>query len=637
MIHYTIMRCIRRLGAWIVVFILFSMILGQAGTFLPAPVHAQAGSTPTPTPETRARKTTLTLDYTAHEWWLARYSNNDIVCHLVVEHEGLPSGDEVLTACQQNLYNQWAATQPCSYQAVGGDLSKCPGLYLLHAASWPDQQSIEVELPLPAVWLSIDNCNSAPETPSQCTSLPSLLLSGEEPLPNEQIIAIYGYLNGSPFSCPGASCSLPLQPTTSQGIEVEFWAESSFGDTSEHYSALLRVLPWGDFMAPEGNTNANQLWYTDILSSQWRGGSIASCSDTWQVFPDVGGPPAWLSSPATAQELYSSYSFYYLAGMLIQSGEVDVSSCLDGGMQSETVASPCGVEAAYPKLLEWQNQFDAEIFQTAQDTGIPAQLLKNVFTRESQFWPGIYTTYKEAGLGQLTEKGADTMLLWNPAFYTQFCPLVLYQARCDLGFGNLKEEEQNMLRGALVRKVNASCPDCPSGIDLTQANFSVRVFAEGLKANCEQTSRLLRNITGVEPRNLASYVDLWKFTLANYNAGPGCLWKAVKTTWALAQPIDWEHVSPNLEPACYGAVGYVDDISRVLSGFKPTPTSWVYQGTPIPAVTQVIVPTRTPTPTSLAPTPTPPGYPNLTPTPTPTPASYPNLTTTPVPTQPGYN
>ena len=90
-----------------------------------------------------------------------------------------------------------------------------------------------------------------------------------------QIIAIYGYLNGSPFSCPGASCSLPLQPTTSQGIEVEFWAESSFGDTSEHYSALLRVLPWGDFMAPEGNTNANQLWYTDILSSQWRGGSIA--------------------------------------------------------------------------------------------------------------------------------------------------------------------------------------------------------------------------------------------------------------------------------------------------------------------------------------------------------------------------
>ena len=92
---------------------------------------------------------------------------------------------------------------------------------------------------------------------------------------------------------------------------------------------------------------------------------------------------------------------------------------------------------------------------------------------------------------------------------------------CELGFGNLGEFEQNLLRGALVKKVNASCPDCSSGIDLTEASYSVKVFAEGMLANCEQVGRIITNLTDFNPGQVSSYEDLWRFTLVNYNAGPG--------------------------------------------------------------------------------------------------------------------
>ena len=54
--------------------------------------------------------------------------------------------------------------------------------------------------------------------------------------------------------------------------------------------------------------------------------------------------------------------------------------------------------------------------------------MKSVFSRESQLWPGIFKDYGEAGLGQLTNLGADTLLMWNP-LYEGFCPMVLAKDR----------------------------------------------------------------------------------------------------------------------------------------------------------------------------------------------------------------
>ena len=84
-----------------------------------------------------------------------------------------------------------------------------------------------------------------------------------------------------------------------------------------------------------------------------------------------------------------------------------------------------------------------------------------------------------------------------------------------------------MLRGALVQKVNSTCPECAVGIDLSQANFSVKIFAEGMVANCEQVGRIIRNVTGKDPGQVSNFEDSWRFTLVNYNAGPGCLSDAI--------------------------------------------------------------------------------------------------------------
>jgi hypothetical protein len=264
-------------------------------------------------------------------------------------------------------------------------------------------------------------------------------------------------------------------------------------------------------------------------------------------------------------------------------------------MATEFTASTCGVLAAQPYLLEWQNYFDNQILEVSQATGVPAQLMKNLFSRESQFWPGIYADFKEAGLGQMTENGADTVLLWNPSFFTQFCPLVLSNETCQNGFNQLSEEHQNMLRGALVRKVNASCPQCPVGIDLTQAGFSVQVFAESLLANCEQVGMIVYNTTLQTPGQVSAFSDLWRFTLANYNAGAGCLSTAIERTWDAGQALNWQNVTSNLDPICRAAIRYVEDVERAPQP-NPTPTPWLFMTTPTPLVTPEAGPVLEPTP-----------------------------------------
>jgi len=619
---------LRKISIFILIFTLLLTFAHQPGQ-LSFVVHAEEE---TPEDEPYVRKTIITVDYTAQEWWLVRWKNDDITCRFMVDHEGLPTADEVKTWCGTTLENEWVHTKPCNLEEYGGDIKKCPGLYMNYFQSYPSTREVEVELPLPNVWLTLQDCELISPY-NTCESLPSLRFIGEESLANEAIIRIQGTIDHEPFSCAGDVCSIPISPTGPNGVEIEFWADSSFGDSSEVFTALVRLMPWGDFMAPDGSADDQQLWYVDVISDQWRGTKAASCTETWQVFPDLGGPAPWLLTPQEPKDLYTTVSFYYLAGMLINSGEVDATYCPNEGMETEITANSCGVQAAYDKVIEWQNHFDEEIFNAAGETGVPAQLLKNVFSRESQFWPGIYSTYQEAGFGQLTTNGADTVLLWNPSFFNQFCPLVLGQDRCDLGFGNIKPDEQAMLRGALVQKVNSSCPECPVGIDLSQANFSVRIFAEGLIANCEQVGQIIRNVTGDDPGNVSSYEDLWRFTLVNYNAGSGCLGDAITQSISRSSVLDWDLVSSNLSEGCQGSIDYVNDISVAESGLQPTPTSWVQFGTPSSLqLTAIASQQATPIPgAAVTPAPTSQRTPNV--SPTPTVGSYP---ANPTPTTGGY-
>jgi hypothetical protein len=523
--------------------------LPPAGTSV---VHAEDSS-----PGDPQRQTVLTVEVDQFQWWISDWDNNAVRCELVVGHPGPPTGEEVYRLCGGQVYEDWIETVPCNQD----DRSQCPGVYMHLNGQARGQEQIAIELPPAEVTLSMDGC--AGENLNQCNDLPNLVLAAFEPLPNEVIVRVQGRLGEQTFSCQGGDCRLPLFPTGQQGVALEFWADSSFGDSSLHYTGLVRVVPWGDFADPEGGGQDPTLYYVDVLSSQWRGPKPASCSETWKVFPELGGPPAWLTTPTSAEGLASDTAYYYLAGMLIRSGAVVAADCPGGGLQADgTTANECGMQAAQPQVEQWQNQFDAEILQVAQDTGVPGRLMKNIFSRESQFWPGIFQNYMEAGLGQMTEYGADTVLLWNESFYDQFCPLALSQGTCDKGFANLSAANQNLLRGALVQRVNADCPECQTGIDLSQAWFSVRVFAETLTANCGQAGQIVTDASGHVPGQVSSYVDLWKFTLVNYTAGAGCLSTAVQRTWGKGELLTWENVSAELDPVCQAAVEYVDEVAR---------------------------------------------------------------------------
>jgi hypothetical protein len=81
-------------------------------------------------------------------------------------------------------------------------------------------------------------------------------------------------------------------------------------------------------------------------------------------------------------------------------------------------------------------------------------------------------------------------------------------------------------------------------------------------ANCEQAGRIVRNVSGGAPGEAASYEDLWKFTLVNYNAGPGCLGEAVQATRDKGQTLEWQNVAASLNGICSLGADYVADISE---------------------------------------------------------------------------
>jgi hypothetical protein len=536
-------------AGWANQLLTLSLLLAFAGTlFASAPRAAAAPPYDPPGPD---RYAVTVVDYTKYFWWMFYIGEDDVECEVVVDHEGLPTPGDVYVDCGEDLYEKWLKQKPCTEV----DVRRCQGLYFQLVDTKPAQKEVSTLLPPPTVQAALENCSPVySSSTSICDSPPILVLSGIEPLPDYTITSIEGLYEGQPFLCDPL-CRLQLPVTDEDGYTIEFWANSSYGDSSEMFNALVRVA----------ETNAGDpdrsYWYADVLSSQWTGVPIASCVQTWGALPPVGGPPKWLSTPPLSEDLGTDIPYNYLASQLIRAGAVDVSSCIDGGLLPDGGASTCGMEMARGAVNAWQNQFDSIILGIAKDTGVPAYLLKNMFAIESQFWPGRSLRY-DIGLGQLTDKGADTALLWNPPFFSQFCPLVMDAAECRKGYLNLTDDQQEYVRLALIDSVNATCETCPLSINLERANFSIGVFAHALLANCEQAGQLVENITGGAAGNAASYEDLWKFTLVNYNAGPGCLGNALDATDGDDQVLNWENVSSHLEPACQGAINYVTGISQ---------------------------------------------------------------------------
>ncbi|HET7144653.1 MAG TPA: hypothetical protein VFI68_11590 [Anaerolineales bacterium] len=530
---------------------LLSIIIAFSGTAFTRNPQPASAPNPPPGPD---RYTVIAVEYTAYEWTMSTWNGQKKVCTLTTDHEGLPLPGEVYRDCGETIYNKWLTQKPC----FTNEKFTCTGYYVVLLGSSPAEKEVAMQLAPASAWISLDDCEPVLSSSTNiCESDPTLVITGKEPLPNESIIRIEGTYDGQPFDCDKTDvCKFHIPETGEEGVQVEFWAYSSYGDSSLIYSAQVRVQK-----VDEGDPD-QLYWYVDVLSRQWQGQAVATCADSWNVFPPVGGPPEWLTTPSQSEELSSDIPYTYLAANLIRQGAVDASTCSDGGLDSSNGVNQCGLEKSRAAVKDWQNQFDELIISTAKETGVPARLLKNLFARESQFWPGIYQAAGDVGLGQLTENGADTTLFWNHSFYNQFCPLILDDGACGAGYMHLDDEQQALLRRALVGSVNASCENCPLGLDLTQADFSIGVFAHTMIANCEQAGQVVHNYTGESAGDVASYEDLWKFTLVNYNAGGGCLAEAITHASGLGTALNWENVSPFLTGACSNAIDYVNDISR---------------------------------------------------------------------------
>ena len=141
---------------------------------------------------------------------------------------------------------------------------------------------------------------------------------------------------------------------------------------SQHYTAKVRLVPWGDFMNPDGEFHRPDRLVRGCAQHPVDRRRTGQLLLHLEAFPGLEGPPDWLTSPASLDDLTTDTGYYYLAGALIQNGIVNAEACLDGGLQAANVATACGVEAARPYLVEWQNRFDGEILQVSSDTGVPA-------------------------------------------------------------------------------------------------------------------------------------------------------------------------------------------------------------------------------------------------------------------------
>lgn len=531
---------------------------------------------------TTNRFKTVQIQVTEYIWELVSNRDGHVVCQIIVDHPNRPTYDETLQVCGSAIFPQ--APTPTPYGTPAATSTPIPATPQAPAATsapfdlanyfagvafrFVTTQSIDrtVKVPLPEIITSL----TVP--PNQHGPF-YIVAAAYEPIYGERITGINGTINGAPFTCSGARCLIPI--TTDSA--VEYWATSSYGDESRHTQATLRL---------NTSDHTTTLELTSLIPLAF---FQDACAVAWGT--PLVDLPSWASFPPSPDELNTMKPYQYLAGQLLYTGQVKAPECPGGGLITGTGPNACGLNKASQAVIDWQNQFDVDIWSASRTVGIPPKLIKTMIEQESQFWPAnSRRALYEYGLGQVSPSGADTALRWDNDLFMSICNGLLYD--CSKTYSQLPSWLQATVSGGLMRTLNTECPTCPSGFDVAKVHDSIPTLARTVRANCYQTKYLMSQRAG-KP----SYEDLWKFTFVLYHSGYDCLAKGIDITLFNDQPADWAHVSENLGD-CPGAKDYVNNFWKSLTSFDQfrlkqtqTPVQAVFAAPPA-AATQA--PTATP-------------------------------------------
>ena len=94
---------------------MLSLLIALGGVvFASDPAFAEPSYQPTG-PD---RFSVTVVDYTKYNWWMMRWGGDEIVCKIVVGHEGMPTPGEVFQDCGEDIYDEWVYKGPCTEPTV---------------------------------------------------------------------------------------------------------------------------------------------------------------------------------------------------------------------------------------------------------------------------------------------------------------------------------------------------------------------------------------------------------------------------------------------------------------------------------------------------------------------------------------
>ena len=484
-----------------------------------------------------------------HKWNLVYWSTNGTACDIyLIGETARPSQRDILSQCGPGIFWLWYTTGAC-FQV---ESSTCKGLYLYDSGQ---TDAIVTTKQIHPILVNAElSCKSIKQQEkTTCTGQPFLEINALDTKSGAWVktIEVNGVSNQDTI-CTSDHCEVALPETGPEGIILQYWATSTLGDASIRHFLTIR--------ASHDPTNL-PYWQISMAGDQFKDSPFANAtalSADWLSLPPPD-PPDYLAIPDKPQKLTAQNDYYYLAGMLIREGLVSSNGCQGAGLEDNGItANECGMEKARPRLSDWQNIFDNTIFDTANNYHLPPRIIKAIFSRESQFFPSPSRT--EIGLGHITDNGADTLLMYDDELYDHYCNQTLGTGPCLLGYTSLNNLYQGMLRGLVLKDADATCESCVNHIDNTRANASVDLFARLLLANGRQVGRIIEINLNKKPGEVASYVDLWKFTLLAYNAGAGCFEQTL-LKYPQNQPLTWVDFIGKVSDGCRNGVYYAESIT----------------------------------------------------------------------------